>query len=345
MDYDNMYIPNNLDQFATTTSAVESIKKSLLNKNFNKFYLFTGDPGLGKSTLAKMMAKIVNCQNASTKKVPCNECENCKLIDENPSDALTIINASNSRGINEIRELFIDVNTPKMIDLKHVYLLDEGEQITSDAAKAMKTDLDEMSDNSIIVMTTNYPNKISKPILERAAVYNFKEMNYADATAIINRINDAEQLNINNKHYNKFIESPSGKNPRLLIKMLEKYSKIGEDVFNIDAIGDVDEEGDLYQCILKPFLYKNLTKADINSIMAKYKAIIAKNTAETVRIMLIRYFHNAVLKIDTYFKTPESKAIFVKKYCRVFELMMPPLDYNNKDADLLYRLIIFRKGL
>ena len=121
--------------------------------------------------------------------------------------------------------------------------------------------------------------------------------------------------------------------------MLQRYENIGEEVMEDHSLGEVDESDMLYQVILKPYLYHQLNKDSNDTLIKNYSAIIEKNSPESIRIRLLNYFHNTMLKKDQYFKTSDKKIIFQRKYMAANEILQPPLSYATQKEDLLYRLL------
>ena len=168
----------------------EKVKKTLANAlkegKISHAYLFSGPRGTGKTTVARILAKALNCKNRKPNEFePCNQCDSCLAINKGNSLDLIEIDAASNRGIDDIRALKENVKFPPATSKYKVFIIDEAHQITKDAFNALLKTLEEPPPYIIFILATTEPEKLPLTILSRVERYDFKRLNLDD---IINRL-------------------------------------------------------------------------------------------------------------------------------------------------------------
>jgi DNA polymerase-3 subunit gamma/tau len=160
-------------------------------------YLFSGPKGTGKTTLARIFAKAVNCQNRKEGEFePCCQCNSCVEIQEGRSMDLIEIDAASHRGIDEIRELRDTIRFVPTKSKYKVYIIDEAHQLTKEAANALLKTLEEPPPFVIFILATTEPHKMIPTILSRCQRFDFYKLKLSEILGKLEIIVRNEKINI-----------------------------------------------------------------------------------------------------------------------------------------------------
>ena len=184
------YRPQTLDDVCGQDTIVKIITNSILNNQINHAYLFAGPRGTGKTSIAKIFGRIVNCQNPNGC-IPCGKCPSC--LEKNNSDIIEIDAASNN-GVDEIRELRNKVNLVPAFGKYKVYIIDEVHMLTTGAFNALLKTLEEPPAHVIFILATTDPHKIPETIISRCQRLDFKRI--SDDAIVENLTKIAQKENI-----------------------------------------------------------------------------------------------------------------------------------------------------
>lgn len=169
------YRPKSFAQVVGQEDIVKTLRNAVAMRLISHAYLFTGPRGSGKTTMARLLAKAVNCEK-SEKGEPCNSCEACEEINSGRAIDLIEIDAASNRGIDEIRDLKEGVRfTPTRLQYK-VYVIDEAHQLTKEAANALLKTLEEPPSHAIFILATTEAHKMISTILSRCQRFDFRKL-------------------------------------------------------------------------------------------------------------------------------------------------------------------------
>jgi DNA polymerase-3 subunit gamma/tau len=205
------YRPKDFEEIAGQKEIVKTLKSSLRSEKISHAYLFTGPRGLGKTTIARLIAKGVNCLAHDTiTDEPCNKCDNCIAINEGSFIDMIEIDAASNRGIDEIRQIKEKINYQPSNGRKKIYIIDEAHMLTKEAFNALLKTLEEPPEHVIFILATTEPDKILPTIISRCQRYDFKSVLYDEMRERLKYIVDQESIKLDNDVYEIIYESSSG---------------------------------------------------------------------------------------------------------------------------------------
>ncbi len=182
------YRPMTFDEVAGQKHIVQTLKNALRENKIAHAYLFCGPRGTGKTTMARIFAKALNCETEFGN--PCNHCENCVAITEGRHPDVIEIDAASNRGIDDIRDLISKVKYSPILGRYKVYIIDEVHMMTNEAFNALLKTLEEPPENVVFILATTEPYKLMPTILSRCQRYDFTKVSDGD---IYNRLFDILQ--------------------------------------------------------------------------------------------------------------------------------------------------------
>ena len=179
------YRPSTFDEVAGQEHIVRTLKNALATGKLAHAYLFAGPRGTGKTTMAKLLAKALNCDEGIGHQ--CNECKNCKAIIEGTHPDVLELDAASNNGVDEIRDLIDKVKYGTILGRYKVYIIDEVHMLSTGAFNALLKTLEEPPEHVIFILATTEPHKILPTILSRCQRYDFTKLSDKD---IKNRLKD-----------------------------------------------------------------------------------------------------------------------------------------------------------
>lgn len=196
MDYISLYRkyrPNNFDKIVGQIEIRKALKNAIINNTFSHAYLFSGPRGTGKTSIAKIFAKAINCINLD-KGNPCNECASCQEINRAGAVDVFEIDAASNNGVDEIREIRNNVQLLPTMTKYKVYIIDEIHMLTNSAFNALLKTLEEPPQHVVFILATTESHKIPATIISRCQQYNFRKISKVELENNIINILQKEEI-------------------------------------------------------------------------------------------------------------------------------------------------------
>lgn len=223
------YRPQTLNEVIGQEHVKDALLKAHKADKLSHAYLFCGPKGTGKTSTARILAKIVNCGQAKGDDIPCNECDSCKSITDGSNLDLMEIDAASNRGIDDIRSIRENIKLAPTYSKKKVYIIDEVHMLSTEAFNALLKTLEEPPEHVLFILATTDAHKIPATILSRVQRQEFKEATEADLVTAIKNVATKEEIKIDDEALITLARK-SGGSFRDCLKMLDQLASMGEKI-------------------------------------------------------------------------------------------------------------------
>lgn len=237
------YRPRTLDQIYGQKYIVDIVKNSILNNKFLHAYLFSGPRGTGKTTIAKLIAKIVNCSNLNGFD-PCDECSSCKLFNSKNNPDILEIDAASNNGVDEIRAIRDSVVLMPSVSKYKVYIIDEVHMLSVSAFNALLKTLEEPPKHVMFILATTELDKVPETIVSRCQCYDFKRISNDEIVKCLSYICSSENLDVDEEVFGligSYCNGGMRDSIGLLDKLISYSDKVDKKLF-YDVVGLVEEK-------------------------------------------------------------------------------------------------------
>ncbi len=265
------YRPNNFDEVTGQDVIIKTLKNEILNNKLNHAYLFAGPRGTGKTSVAKILAKTINCTELNDL-LPCNKCVSCTQIDKRQTTDIIEIDAASNNGVDEIRELKSKVNLVPATSKYKIYIIDEVHMMTIGAFNALLKTLEEPPAHVIFILATTDPQKIPVTILSRCQRFDFKKIGDQKIVNNLKKIANGEKFIVEDRVLMEIARLSDG-SMRDSISVLDQSSAYADERITLNDVHEVNgtltqnELKEFIDAILKnelKFLFQNLEKYNSN---------------------------------------------------------------------------------
>jgi len=203
------YRPKTFSEVIGQKPIVQTLVNALKTSRVSHAYLFCGQRGTGKTTLARLLAKSLNCLDSSSYE-PCNHCESCTEINEGRSLDLIEIDAASNRGIDEIRNLKDGIRFSPVKSKYKVFIIDEVHMLTKEAFNALLKTLEEPPAHAIFILATTEPEKLPATIVSRTQRFDFKKLTIKEIIERLNKLAQEEKIKISDEATREIALSAEG---------------------------------------------------------------------------------------------------------------------------------------
>jgi DNA polymerase-3 subunit gamma/tau len=221
------YRPKDWDEVTGQDHIVTTLKNAIAADRVAHAYLFAGSRGTGKTTLARLLAKAVNCLNPDLAKRPDNECENCRAVNENRFLDLIEIDAASNTSVDDVRDLRDKINFSPSQGKYKIYIIDEVHMLSTAAFNALLKTLEEPPPHAIFVLATTEIHKIPATVLSRCQRHEFRRLPVDEIVTNLKKIVKAEQIRADDDALIQIARQSAG-GMRDAISLLDQLSSTGD---------------------------------------------------------------------------------------------------------------------
>jgi len=302
------YRPQTIAELDLTVSR-ESLQSILKSGKFSHAYLFSGSKGTGKTSSARILAKVLNCErnkgqlgsqadreSGSGLSEPCNTCDSCRRITSGMSLACLEMDAASNRGIDDIRTLKERIGLMPAEGLFTVYIIDEVHMLTTEAFNALLKTLEEPPDHAVFVLCTTDPQKIPDTVISRCTRISFSKANNDEVIKSLKKVIENEKLSVEPAAVEAIASRVDG-SFRDGIKLLEQLSQNQEKITK-DLVDEATGFGDEYGV---EKVTQGLLAKDISLILDEFRlkqeqgidfGIFGKRLVERLRLIMLESIKN-----------------------------------------------------
>jgi DNA polymerase-3 subunit gamma/tau len=223
------YRPKEWDEVVGQDHIVTTLKNAIAADRVAHAYLFAGSRGTGKTTLARLLAKAVNCLNADSTQRPDNECENCKAVNENRFLDLIEIDAASNTSVDDVRDLRDKINFSPSQGKYKIYIIDEVHMLSTAAFNALLKTLEEPPPHAIFVLATTEIHKIPATVLSRCQRHEFRRMPVDEIVRQLKLIAKAEGIEVDDDALIQIARQSAG-GMRDAISLLDQLSSTAKKI-------------------------------------------------------------------------------------------------------------------
>lgn len=307
------YRPTNFDEVVGQTHIIQTLKNAIVQNRIAHAYLFCGPRGTGKTSIAKIFAKTLNCTN--NQDAPCGVCENCKMAANGSHPDIIEIDAASNNGVDEVRNLIDKVKYAPMQGKYKIYIIDEVHMMTSGAFNALLKTIEEPPAHVIFIFATTEPNKVLPTIISRCQRFDFNKVSMHDIKYRLSVVCKNEGIEIDENGLTLIAQLADGgmRDALSILDQCVAYCSSHIDVNDIRKIYGVVTSEDIGK------LFYSVYKKDVDSFVKdiqKYSDMgmdIKRLTADFIHMLkdslILDYSENSTLvsdmnkdKIRKYFK-------------------------------------------
>ena len=204
------YRPDSFETLIGQDTIARTLSNSIKRGQLAHAYLFCGPRGVGKTTTARIFAKMINCSNPGPDMEPCGECESCVSFKEGRSYCIHELDAASNNSVEDIKTLMDQVQVPPQVGKYSVYIIDEVHMLSTAAFNAFLKTLEEPPAHAIFILATTEKHKILPTILSRCQTYDFNRISIADMVRNLKGIAAKEGVTIDDKALHVIAEKADG---------------------------------------------------------------------------------------------------------------------------------------
>lgn len=265
------YRSKNFEELVGQEAIKQTLENSLKIQKISHAYLFSGPRGTGKTSVARLFAKALNCEKGNGE--ICNECPNCRAINEGSHPDVIEIDAASNSGVDEVRELIEKVKYAPIQGKYKVYIIDEVHMMTNSAFNALLKTLEEPPSYVVFILCTTEPYKLLPTILSRCQRYEFKKITDVELRKLITHVLKEEGVSATNDAINLIVELANGGARDSLSLLDQVISYAGSNIEEEDVIkmfGLVSSQD-------KIRLLENIKEGNTLKVLKTYDEFIIRN--------------------------------------------------------------------
>jgi len=266
------YRPESFGTLIGQDVIARTLSNSIKRGQLAHAYLFCGPRGVGKTTTARIFAKMINCSNPGEDMTPCGECESCVSFREGRSYCIHELDAASNNSVEDIKALMDQVQVPPPVGKYSVYIIDEVHMLSQSAFNAFLKTLEEPPSHAIFILATTEKHKILPTILSRCQTYDFNRISVSDMVHNLRGIAEKEGVSIDDESLHEIAKKADGAMRDALTIFDQTVAFCGTDVHYEDVIRNLNILDHEY-CFS---LTENFLRGEYGPALVTFDSILAK---------------------------------------------------------------------
>ena len=234
------YRPDSFGTLIGQDNIAQTLKNSILRGQLAHAYLFCGPRGVGKTTTARIFAKMINCSDPSADMEPCGQCESCLSFAEGRSYCIHELDAASNNGVEDIKTLMDQVRIPPQVGKYSVYIIDEVHMLSQAAFNAFLKTLEEPPAHAIFILATTEKHKILPTILSRCQTYDFNRITVDNIVKNLRMVASSEGVSIDDESLHVIAHKADGAMRDALTIFDQTVAFCGTDVKYQDVLSNLN---------------------------------------------------------------------------------------------------------
>lgn len=294
--------PKNYSEMVGQQHVLQALVNALDSQRLHHAYLFTGTRGVGKTTIARIFSKSLNCEQGISSR-PCGECDSCREIDEGRSIDLIEIDAASRTGVDDMRELLENVQYAPTRGRFKVYLIDEVHMLSNHSFNALLKTLEEPPQHIKFLLATTDPQKLPVTVLSRCLQFNLKRMSASQIQSHLSELLKQETIEADGQALMLLAHAAEG-SMRDALSLLDQAIAFGAGTVKTDAVES------MLGAISRDYLIRiiqALIEQDAQQLLSETRLLIERNPDyQRVCADFIQLFHQMALYLSEAAVKPQD---------------------------------------
>lgn len=310
------YRPDSFESLLGQETVAQTLKNSIIRGKLAHAYLFCGPRGVGKTSAARIFAKIINCENPTPDLEPCGVCESCVSFKDGRSFSIHEMDAASNNSVEDIKELISMVNMPPYVGRYNVFIVDEVHMLSTAAFNAFLKTLEEPPSHAVFILATTEKHKIPATIMSRCQTFDFNRISIRDIVKNLKDIASKENVSVDDESLHVIAAKADGAMRDALTIFDQTVAFCGNDIKYSDVIKNLNVLD--YEYAFK--LVDCFLEGDYSTALMVFDEVLSKGFNSLYFVSYLgEHFRNLLVGKSGGRLLPEMPESFMDRFARQAE--------------------------